>query len=140
MVGHDLHDATKIRQALTTILQGWAPKLLGIINVADEHDMNAWNLYLLPAKHRWQGRLGVTRVGGTALLMIPFAGQSAILAVEDIMHPAYVLFDGLTPRGGHALSSDRKFEAEIFERIAAQKLVDMAFQVRPNRNKYSQVC
>ena len=115
--GYDLKDAKAVKKAIAKEYSDWAPELLKLAEVANEDDMIARNLYMLPVGHRWENRQGVTLLGDAAHLMTPFAGEGVNLAMTDAMSLADAIIAANKVGGMAALTKEVKaFEEDMFVR------------------------
>ena len=83
--GYDLHNAKEVKKAIREELKDWAEPLVKLTQVADDNDVTARSLYILPPGHRWKHRAKVTLIGDAAHLMTPHAGEGVNVAMEDAM-------------------------------------------------------
>ncbi|MCJ1393317.1 hypothetical protein MMC18_006189 [Xylographa bjoerkii] len=121
--GYDLQDAKAVKQAIAKEYIDWAPELLKLAEVANEDDMIARNLYMLPVGHRWNNRPGVTLLGDAAHLMTPFAGEGVNLAMKDAMSLADAIIAANKAGGMEALTKQVKaFEEDMFVRATKTQL------------------
>ncbi|MCJ1397228.1 hypothetical protein MMC11_000420 [Xylographa trunciseda] len=115
--GYDLQDAKAVKQAIAKEYSDWAPKLLKLAEVANEDDMIARNLYMLPVGHRWKNRPGVTLLGDAAHLMTPFAGEGVNLAMKDAVSLADAVLAANKDGAMATLTKEVKaFEEDMFVR------------------------
>ena len=89
--GYDLHNASEVKRALKEEFKSWAEPLVKLIQVADEKDITARSLYILPPGHRWKHRANVTLIGDAAHLMTPHAGEGVNVAMEDALNLAHAI-------------------------------------------------
>ncbi|MCJ1323064.1 hypothetical protein MMC15_008415 [Xylographa vitiligo] len=115
--GYDLKDPKAVKRAIAKEYSDWAPELMKLVEVANEDDMIARNLYMLPVGHRWQNRPGVTLLGDAAHLMTPFAGEGVNLAMKDAINLADAIIAANKVGGMDALTKQVKmFEEDMFVR------------------------
>lgn len=81
--GYDLHNASEVKKAIREEFKDWAEPLVKLTQVADDRDLTARSLYILPPGHRWKHRAKVTLIGDAAHLMTPHAGEGVNVAMED---------------------------------------------------------
>lgn len=81
--GYDLHNASEVKKAIREEFKDWAEALVKLTQVADDRDLTARSLYILPPGHRWKHRAKVTLIGDAAHLMTPHAGEGVNVAMED---------------------------------------------------------
>lgn len=83
--GYDLHNASEVKRAIREEFKDWAEPLIKLTQVADDSDLTARSLYVLPPGHRWKHRAKVTLIGDAAHLMTPHAGEGVNVAMEDAL-------------------------------------------------------
>ena len=134
--GYDVHNAAKVKPVILHDLEGWAPPLRKMIQVADEDGLVARSIYELPQGHRWASRPGVTLIGDAAHLATPFAGEGVNIAMQDALLLSRAIIaaskedaDPLKSLSKHV----KAFEEDMFRRGAAvhemsrQNMIDMYF-------------
>ena len=132
--GHDVHDPKSIKEYMAKEHRDWAPEILKFTQVADEDNMTARLLHMLPVGHRWENRPGVTLIGDSAHLMTPFAGEGLNLAMKDAMLLARSISEA-EKEGGKKFLTEKvnSFEEDMFKRatffqeITRANMEDMYF-------------
>ena len=132
--GHDVHDPKSIKEYMAKDYRNWAPELVKLTQVADEDNMTARLLHMMPVGHRWENRPGVTLIGDSAHLMTPFAGEGLNLAMKDAMLLARSISEAEKEGGKKFLAAKVKsFEEDMFKRatvfqeITRANMEDMYF-------------
>jgi len=70
------------KRALKALLAGWSPKLLSLIDAANDHVVIR-PIVTMPVGHRWTHRPGLTLLGDAAHVMPPFSGEGVNIAMLD---------------------------------------------------------
>ncbi|MCJ1480752.1 hypothetical protein MMC06_000907 [Schaereria dolodes] len=116
---YDIHDPKAVKEAIAKEHHDWAPELVKFTQVADEKNMVARSLYMLPVGLQWENRPGVTLIGDSAHLMTPYAGEGVNLAMEDAMNLAHAIIAADEAGGKEALNERvKEFENDMFKRAA----------------------
>lgn len=84
---HDINDGVAVKDfMIENKYKDWHPRLLDAVRHADENNIVARSLYMLPVGFTWPHQQGITILGDAAHLMTPFAGEGVNLAFEDAIH------------------------------------------------------
>ena len=133
--GYDVHNAADVKEAIAKDFSDWAKPLVKLTQVANDEDITARSLYMLPVGNRWKHRTGVTLIGDAAHLMTPHAGEGVNVAMKDSLNLAQAIIRGVRDQQ-KTIKIDqelRAFEEEMFQRakpvqqISAANTEDMFF-------------
>lgn len=121
-------DGDALKSYLLDELKSWDPRLQKAIELSDAKPY-VQDLYMLPVRHSWTHRPGVTLMGDAAHLMTPFAGEGVNVAMTDAMRLADALIDACNSAAALNIAEDdhqakqsilskevRNFETEMFSR------------------------
>ncbi|KAI0737330.1 hypothetical protein C8Q80DRAFT_1276516 [Daedaleopsis nitida] len=111
------------RKALLDIFQGWAPRMLQLIERCDDAAIYQRPLYYLPVAHTWEHVRGVTLVGDAAHLMTPFAGGAANIGMLDGLELGLALVDAIA---GGKTDEEREAATAAFEKTMFERAEKMA--------------
>ena len=93
--GFDLHDANEVKRAIKEEFKDWAEPLVKLTQVADDIEIVARCLYILPPGHQWKHKAKVTLIGDAAHLMTPHAGEGVNVAMEDAVNLAHAIIQSV---------------------------------------------
>ena len=114
--GHNVHDPKAMKEYMAKDYHDWAPELLKITQVADDDNMTARSLYMLPVGHRWENRPGLTLIGDSAHVMTPFAGEGVNLAMTDAVILARRIHEAEMAGKEFLTEKVKLFEEDMFKR------------------------
>ena len=129
--GYDVHNPKEVKEALAKEFSGWAEPLVKFTQAANEKDITARSLYMLPIG--WKHRAGVTLIGDAGHLMTPHAGEGVNVAMRDALNLAEAIIRGAKEEKISMDHEIKAFEEEMFERakpvqdISTANMEDMFF-------------
>ena len=107
----DFASPAKARARLAAEFEGWAPKIVGLIEAGNDHIVSR-PIHALPVGHHWQNRIGITLLGDAAHVMSPFGGEGVNAAMLDAAELARQLLEKDDWK-----NAVKAYEAEMFERV-----------------------
>lgn len=107
----DFTSPAKARARLAAEFEGWAPRILGLVEASNDHIVSR-PIHALPVGHHWQNRIGITLLGDAAHVMSPFGGEGVNMAMLDAAELGRQLLENDDWKG-----AVKAYEAEMFERV-----------------------
>ncbi|KAG8409492.1 hypothetical protein J3459_017451 [Metarhizium acridum] len=111
------------------LFQAWLPAFQELIKTAldneltprDPRVLNMRPLYMLPVGHAWENTRGVTLMGDSAHLMMPWAGEGVNLAMRDALELSKAIVSAWNQPNFQEASqlSTAEYEKEMFARTRA---------------------
>lgn len=122
--GKDGDQQGVVKKSRATILEDyfadWSEELRAFVAKSEPDSSESRFLFSLPEKYRWDHKEGVTLLGDSAHLMLPFAGEGVNLAFEDAMKLCSAISDGAVADLDQRI---QRFEEDMFSRAQrAQKM------------------
>lgn len=118
--GYDVKDPIQLKKHIISERTDWDPSFQEALQVTNDEQITARNIYSLPVGHEWRFRPGVTSIGDEAHMMTPFAGQGVNIVMEDAMKlaDAIVTAKKMGAEERAVNNSIRLFEVDMFRRAA----------------------
>ncbi|QKX54656.1 uncharacterized protein TRUGW13939_01744 [Talaromyces rugulosus] len=121
-VEYDINDGAAIKQfMIEKKYKDWHPRLLEAVRHADENNVVARSLYMLPVGFTWPHQQGITLLGDAAHLMTPFAGEGVNLAFEDAIHLCDAIKETLAEKNGSSVEKTLDNNVIAFEKNMNQR-------------------
>jgi len=107
-------------EILELCFEDWSEELISLIRKAGNESAESRLMFTLPGDYEWEHRKGVTLLGDSAHVMLPFAGEGVNLAFEDAMKLCDAILQGETETLDQRI---KRFEEDMFYRAKrAQKM------------------
>ncbi|KAF2171184.1 hypothetical protein M409DRAFT_18301 [Zasmidium cellare ATCC 36951] len=122
---YDVHDGAQVKAAARRAYATWDPRLLALIEAAEDSSFIPRDLYMLPVGNCFSHVKGLTLIGDAAHLMTPFAGEGVNLAFEDSMRLSEAIIRASssspspTTEKNHLDEQILTFERDMFTRAKA---------------------
>ena len=107
----DFTSPAKARARLATEFEGWAPRILGLVEASNDYIVSR-PIYALPVGHHWQNRIGITLLGDAAHVMSPFGGEGVNMAMLDAAELGRQLLENDDWK-----NAVKAYETDMFERV-----------------------